>query len=138
MSSAITPSRSKPKASTQHRAAPLRIPCADVDAGKISKEDLFTRAEELMKERIGGPASVPTPLPVFVERKAKQSGSSAVVKPLEWKRWEKLPMNDGADDVINLGICPVCKESLRLVYPDAVHAGGQIVHATCAAKMAEQ
>jgi pyruvate-ferredoxin/flavodoxin oxidoreductase len=30
---------------------------ADVDAGKISKEDLFARGEELMKERMPGPAA---------------------------------------------------------------------------------
>jgi pyruvate-ferredoxin/flavodoxin oxidoreductase len=128
---------------------------ADVDAGKISKEDLFARAEELMRERI--PASVPArtpaptptptmtpkPVPASAEPKphlevAKQPRPSLVVKPLEWKHWEKLRVSDGADDVINLGICPICEESLRLAYPDAVHAGGQIVHSTCAAKMAEQ
>ena len=30
---------------------------ADVDAGKISKEELFARAEELMKERLGKPVT---------------------------------------------------------------------------------
>jgi pyruvate-ferredoxin/flavodoxin oxidoreductase len=44
---------------------------ADVDAGKISKDDLFARAEELMRERLKGPAGmqapgahrIPTPAP---------------------------------------------------------------------------
>jgi pyruvate-ferredoxin/flavodoxin oxidoreductase len=39
---------------------------ADVDAGKISREDLFTRAEELLKERLPSPAkevSKETPRP---------------------------------------------------------------------------
>jgi hypothetical protein len=85
----------------------------------------------------------PKPVPASAEPKphlevAKQPRPSLVVKPLEWKHWEKLRVSDGADDVINLGICPICEESLRLAYPDAVHAGGQIVHSTCAAKMAEQ
>ncbi len=35
---------------------------ADVDSGKISNEELFTRAEELMRERINGPGSAPVPL----------------------------------------------------------------------------
>jgi pyruvate-ferredoxin/flavodoxin oxidoreductase len=34
---------------------------ADVDAGKISKEELFARAEELMRERVKGPATVQAP-----------------------------------------------------------------------------
>jgi pyruvate-ferredoxin/flavodoxin oxidoreductase len=33
---------------------------ADVDAGKISKEDFFAHAEEMMKARVGGPAAVPS------------------------------------------------------------------------------
>jgi hypothetical protein len=32
---------------------------ADVDAGRISKEDLFARAEELMRERVKGGSSSP-------------------------------------------------------------------------------
>src|SRR6202035_2469588 len=38
---------------------------ADVDAGKISKEDLFARAEELLKEQIG-PAPTPAHAPAPV------------------------------------------------------------------------
>jgi pyruvate-ferredoxin/flavodoxin oxidoreductase len=34
---------------------------ADVDAGRISKEELFARAEELMRERLKGPAAVQAP-----------------------------------------------------------------------------
>ena len=34
---------------------------ADVDAGRISKEDLFARAEELMRERLKGPGVVQAP-----------------------------------------------------------------------------
>ena len=132
---------------------------ADVDAGKISKEDLFARAEELMKERIGVPApaptrpptptptraAAPTPVPVPAPavhkpplEAAEQPRSSSVVRPLVWKQWEKSHVNDGTDDVINLGICPICEQSLRLAYPEAIHVDGQIVHATCAAKVAEQ
>jgi pyruvate-ferredoxin/flavodoxin oxidoreductase len=33
---------------------------ADVDSGKISKEDFFAHAEEMMKARVGGPAAVPS------------------------------------------------------------------------------
>jgi hypothetical protein len=32
---------------------------ADVDAGKISKDELFARAEELMKERLKTPGAPP-------------------------------------------------------------------------------
>ena len=32
---------------------------ADVDAGKISKEDFFAHAEEMLKARVGGPAAPP-------------------------------------------------------------------------------
>jgi pyruvate-ferredoxin/flavodoxin oxidoreductase len=43
---------------------------ADVDAGKVSKEELFARAEELMKERVKSTPSVPAgehkPRPVTV------------------------------------------------------------------------
>ena len=34
---------------------------AEVDAGKLSKEELFARAEELMRERLKGPAAVQAP-----------------------------------------------------------------------------
>jgi hypothetical protein len=34
---------------------------ADVDAGRISKEDLFARAEQLLKERMPAPAAVHKP-----------------------------------------------------------------------------
>jgi pyruvate-ferredoxin/flavodoxin oxidoreductase len=34
---------------------------ADVDAGRISKHDLFARAEELMRERVNGPGLVQAP-----------------------------------------------------------------------------
>jgi pyruvate-ferredoxin/flavodoxin oxidoreductase len=34
---------------------------ADADAGRISKEDLFARAEELMKERLKAPGTAPAP-----------------------------------------------------------------------------
>jgi pyruvate-ferredoxin/flavodoxin oxidoreductase len=34
---------------------------ADVDAGRISKEDLFARAEELMRERVKGPGAAQAP-----------------------------------------------------------------------------
>jgi pyruvate-ferredoxin/flavodoxin oxidoreductase len=34
---------------------------AEVDAGKLSKEDLFARAEELMRERLKAPATVQAP-----------------------------------------------------------------------------
>ncbi len=42
-------------------------------------------------------------------------------------------MGDGADDVINLGICPICEETLKLSFPDALNFKGQIIHAKCAA-----
>jgi len=47
-------------------------------------------------------------------------------------------VGDGADDVIDMGICPLCEQILRLAYPDAVDVGGHIVHAACAAKAVEQ
>jgi pyruvate-ferredoxin/flavodoxin oxidoreductase len=34
---------------------------ADVDAGRLSKEDLFARAEELMRERVKGPGAAQAP-----------------------------------------------------------------------------
>ena len=66
---------------------------ADVDAGRISKEDLFARAEELMKERVKSnparpavhepaprpiamPAAVPGPLPQNVPTKQPPAAAS--------------------------------------------------------------
>jgi pyruvate-ferredoxin/flavodoxin oxidoreductase len=37
---------------------------ADVDAGKLSRDELFSRAEELLKERVKGPAPKPARPPV--------------------------------------------------------------------------
>jgi pyruvate-ferredoxin/flavodoxin oxidoreductase len=110
---------------------------ADVDAGKISKEELVARAEELMKERLSGPVAA------AVERKpatvvAKPAQASSVQNPAERKQVEAAKLSTGADDVINIGICAVCEQTLKLSYPDAVDAGGQIVHATCACKTAER
>jgi pyruvate-ferredoxin/flavodoxin oxidoreductase len=34
---------------------------AEVDAGKISKDDFFARADEMMRERVGGPAPSTAP-----------------------------------------------------------------------------
>jgi pyruvate-ferredoxin/flavodoxin oxidoreductase len=34
---------------------------ADVDAGKLTKDELFARAEELLRERVKGPAAAPKP-----------------------------------------------------------------------------
>jgi hypothetical protein len=45
---------------------------------------------------------------------------------------------DGADDVIDLGICPICEKTLKLAYPDAADVNGLIVHTTCVAKVVEQ
>ena len=44
---------------------------AEVDAGKIAKEDFFARAEEMMRERVGGPA--PSTAPVAPAKKASPS-----------------------------------------------------------------
>ena len=61
---------------------------ADVDAGKISKDDFFARAEELLKERFKGPAApaaahkpqaAPTIAPGMPSPAAKPSGDSPVV-----------------------------------------------------------
>jgi len=62
---------------------------ADVDAGKISKEDLFARAEELMKERMPKPAAAhkpaeprprppaPVPAPAPMPQAVTQPGAQA-------------------------------------------------------------
>jgi pyruvate-ferredoxin/flavodoxin oxidoreductase len=129
---------------------------ADVDAGKISKEDLFTRAEDLMKERIQAltpaaaahaPARPPAPVPVAAPARvvtpkphlevAKQSRSNSAQKLPEPRPWREST-GDGADDVINLGICPVCGETLKLAYPDALDFRGHIIHAKCAVRAAEK
>ena len=138
---------------------------ADVDAGKISKEDLFARAEELMKERVAALTPAPAParavaapaqaaaataparavLPVPAAPRP-QAQAAAVTQPPsrpvrsvpEPVAWKKPAMGDGADDVIDMGICPICEETLRLAFPDAVDVGGHIVHAACAVKIVEQ
>ena len=123
---------------------------ADVDAGKISKENLFARAEELMKQRVAllTPAAAPARPPVAAPAPAAAAAQQKpqAVKPLvappqaptQPKASKQPAMSEGADDVINWGICPICEENLKLAYPDAVHAGGQLVHAKCAAKVVEQ
>jgi hypothetical protein len=40
--------------------------------------------------------------------------------------------------VIDFGICPICEETLKLAYPDALDFNGHMIHATCAAKAAER
>lgn len=58
---------------------------ADVDAGKISKEELFARAEELMKERMPGPAAhkpaAPQPRPQAPAIATATAASVAPVAP---------------------------------------------------------
>ena len=120
---------------------------ADVDAGKISKEDFFVRAEELMKERLSvlapapaparapAPAATPAPQNAQVLKPTRTATPQATVQPRTWKQ---PGISEGADDVIDWGICPLCEETLRLAYPEAVDLGGQIVHAKCAAKAVEQ
>src|SRR5882757_6765455 len=128
---------------------------ADVDAGKISFEILFTRAEELMKERVSAltptpaavpvrpavpaPAAAPAPARAVVPIPAAPKPQAEVVKQppnislvnSPGPRLPKKPIvGDGADDVIDMGICPLCEETLKLAYPDAVDVGGQIIHAT--------
>ena len=136
---------------------------ADMDSGKITKEDLFVRAEEFMKERVAAltpaPAAAPArpaapaqaaaavaparavlPVPAAPKPQAlaaKQPPSSAA-RPVPEPQVSKRPVvTTGADDVIDMGICPLCEETLKLAYPDAVDIGGQLVHASCAAKMVE-
>ena len=120
---------------------------ADVDAGKISKEDFFVRAEELMKERLSvlapapaparapAPAATPAPQNAQVLKPTRTATPQPTVQPRTWKQ---PGISEGADDVIDWGICPLCEETLRLAYPEAVDLGGQIVHAKCAAKAVEQ
>src|SRR5258708_4493574 len=115
-----------------------------------------------MKERIGvpappaapvrtasaAPAASPAPVravvPIPAAPKAQPETSKQPpnnVTPRELpkpKAWTKPMVGDGADDVIDIGICPLCEEILRLAYPDAVDVGGHIVHAACAAKAVEQ
>ncbi|OFW29819.1 MAG: oxidoreductase [Acidobacteria bacterium RIFCSPLOWO2_12_FULL_65_11] len=50
---------------------------ADVDAGKLSKEDLFARAEELMKERLPKPAAAHKP----AEPKVRPSDGGPAAAP---------------------------------------------------------
>jgi len=137
---------------------------ADVDAGKISFEILFTRAEELMKERVSAltpapavaaaraavpgpaaadsaPARAVVPIPAAPKPQAevaKQPPSTPMQAAPAPKSWKAPSIGDGADDVIDMGICPLCEETLKLAYPDAVDVGGQIIHATCAAKAMER
>jgi hypothetical protein len=125
---------------------------ADLDAGKISNEDFFARAEELMRERTSGPApapapapalAAPVPVPASAEHKppvgtAKQSRSGSPQNLQEPRVWKESNMSDSADDVIDLGICPICEKTLKLAYPDAADVNGLIVHTTCVAKAVEQ
>jgi pyruvate-ferredoxin/flavodoxin oxidoreductase len=127
---------------------------ADLDAGKISNEDLFARAEELMGERVSALApapapapapalAAPVPVPASAEHKppmgaARQSPSRSTQDLPQTKLWKESSMSDSADDVIDLGICPICEKTLKLSYPDAANINGLIVHATCAAKAVEQ
>jgi hypothetical protein len=83
------------------------------------------------------------PAPISIEHKhhngaAKQSRSSSVQDLQKPKLWKESNMSDGADDVIDLGICPICEKTLKLAYPDAADVNGLIVHTTCAAKAVEQ
>jgi hypothetical protein len=50
---------------------------ADVDAGRLSKEELFTRAEELLRERSKGPAAPAHP----AERKLPTPATPLHVPP---------------------------------------------------------
>jgi hypothetical protein len=126
-----------------------RLILADLDAGKISNEDLFARAEELMRERTSGPASAPAPalapapVPASAEQKppvgaAKQPRSVSAQGLHERRLWKESSMSESADDVIDLGICPICEKTLKLAYPDAADVNGLIVHTTCVAKAVEQ
>src|SRR5207249_1809089 len=54
---------------------------ADVDAGKISKEDLFARAEDLMKERVKGAAASPATLADHRPRPAVTAPAVAMRPP---------------------------------------------------------
>jgi pyruvate-ferredoxin/flavodoxin oxidoreductase len=139
---------------------------ADVDAGKIPAADLFARGEELMKERVAAiapaaahaaakpaapalaasSAPVKPIVPVAAAPKpqasvAKQPPVAPMLNTVE-ARLPRKPatpaMGDGADDVIDMGICPLCEETLKLAYPDAVDVGGQIVHSRCAARAMER
>jgi pyruvate-ferredoxin/flavodoxin oxidoreductase len=143
---------------------------ADVDAGKISREDFFAQAEKLMKERVAqltpaaparaaapaaaapvaaaasasaskaAPARPVVPIPNVPKPKveaAKQPPAGPARNVPEPRPMSKVISGDGADDVIDMGICPICEETLRLAYPDAVHVGTQIVHAACAVKLVE-
>jgi hypothetical protein len=58
---------------------------ADVDAGKISKEDFFAKAEELLKERIAAltPAPAKAPAPVAAAAAAPAPARAAVpIRPV--------------------------------------------------------
>ena len=130
---------------------------ADVDAGKIPLQDFFARAEELLKERLAtlspAPAHKPAPAaaapaparvvtPVTPAKPApavaKQALVAAPQKAAAPKVWAKQADGDGDEDVIDIGICPLCEETLHLAYPHAVDVGGQLVHATCAVKVLEK
>jgi pyruvate-ferredoxin/flavodoxin oxidoreductase len=57
-----------------------RAVLADVDAGKVSREDFFARAEELIKERLPKPAPAHKPAaPTPVMSAAEFTGGAAVV-----------------------------------------------------------
>ncbi len=124
---------------------------ADVDAGKIPVAEFFARAEELMKAKLAAAApahapaakpAAPAAAPVPAARPIAPNGGSSkpsVASASKAAVTSAKPVaSTGADDVIDLGICPICEGTLKLSYPDAVDMRGQIVHAACAAKATEK
>jgi hypothetical protein len=70
---------------------------ADVDAGKITKEELFARAEELMRERLPKPAAAHKPAPPAVAKPAPATGAVPAAAGAK-------PASPAAGDVVSAGV----------------------------------
>jgi pyruvate-ferredoxin/flavodoxin oxidoreductase len=64
---------------------------ADVDAGRISREDLFARAEELMRERLKGGTNAPGPTSHGPRPPATLPGVAPVIPPANPPAKQPLP-----------------------------------------------